>query len=432
MILTEISPTAGNGTGVPSETGSVSESLLAGYFDTQERCLNPVVYRLDRSTGSLNIIEDTVNAVSTSANVFTPFNSNGDEIAINCEEDFQGVLMRIDTVSNNASGVITVKDSIDGVWASNALAVTDNTNKFKSSGWHYITIPDNAARKEFKFSNDPTFNTPPGKYITIGLSGMAVGEIYPKISNIILIRKNLRYDDHTTSANGDTAVAPAEDTHYPWTASAKVWGFANIAYGMEVYMHLATTNVITDVHEYFASDNTWKTLNGWVNGTNDFTVGPANLGDPVQKLPIRWTPPADWAKKSKTFTLDNGSTVTIDAYWIQMRTLTVTSYGPKINPRFRLRSRQFGSANTTSIKPLVATTIRGVRILSTTISNTTALEMECANVDTGKSSAFTIPINPVFPQNYDFTDVSVLANEGYFLICKSGGTLRNTQCEFIL
>lgn len=432
MILTELSPTTGNGTGVPSETGSVSESLLAGFFDTQERCLNPVVYRLDRSTGSLSIIEDTVNAVSASANAFMPFNSNSDEIAINCEEDFQGVLMRIDTVSNNASGVITVKDSIDGVWASNALTVTDNTNKFKNSGWHYITIPDNANRKAFKFSNDPALNTPSGNYVLIGLSGMAVGEVYPKISNLILIRKNLRYDDHTTSANGDMAVAPAEGTHYPWTASAKIWGFPNIAYGMEVYMHLASTSVITDVHEYLASDNTWKTLSGWVNDTNDFTVGPANLGDPVQKLPIRWTPPADWAKKSKTFTLDNGSTVTIEAYWIQMRTLTVTSYGPKINPRFRLRARQFGNQNTTGVQALTQEVIRGIRFYGATIVNTTEISGNIINMSTGAFVPFTIPANPTFPLNVDITDLTIPTGERYGIMITVGGTLRNAQCEFIL
>lgn len=37
MIITELSPTTGGGTGVPSETGSVSESLLQSVFQTQER-----------------------------------------------------------------------------------------------------------------------------------------------------------------------------------------------------------------------------------------------------------------------------------------------------------------------------------------------------------------------------------------------------------
>lgn len=121
MIITEISSTI-NGTGVSTEMGAINETLFVGAFNTAEKCLNPKVYRLDRSSGSLSIIEDTINAISTTANSFTPFNSDGDEFVINCEEDFQGILFRLD-IQGNHSAILKVKDSEDSVWATHQLTV---------------------------------------------------------------------------------------------------------------------------------------------------------------------------------------------------------------------------------------------------------------------------------------------------------------------
>lgn len=428
MIITELSP---NGTGIPSETGSIAESLLTAVFQTQERCLNPKVYRLDRSAGSLSIIEETTLATSATVNSFTPFNSDGDEFAVNCEEDFQAILFRLDTQGNH-SATLKVKDSTDGVWASNQLTVTDDSNAFEAvSGWHYITIPDNAQRQAFKLSNDPTLNTPVGKYILFRLDGIVGGNTLPKISNLILIRKAFRFDSHTAQINGNVATAPAENTNYPYTGSNVMWGFGNPAYGMELYISLAVSSVITDTHEYLASDGTWKTLSGWTNGSNDFTNGPTVLGNPIEKFPVRFTIPTDWTAKSQTLTLDDGTTTTVSAYWIRERTLSVTSYGPHIQPRYRARCLQFGNSSTTGLEVLIATTLRGIRLMGATISNTTAIEMEITNMTTGKSSAFTIPANPVFPVNIDFTDLTMQVNERYSLVAKSGGTIRNLQLEIL-
>lgn len=430
MIITELSPTV-NGTGIPSETGSVAESLLTAVFQTQERCLNPKVYRLDRSAGSLLIIDETSLAISTTANAFTPFNSDGDEFAINCEENFQAILFRLDTQGNH-SATLKVKDSTDGLWVTNELTVTDDSNAFEAAtGWHYITIPDNAQRTTFKLSNDPTLNTPSGKYILFRLDGIVGGNTMPKISNLTLIRKNFRFDSHTVSVNGDVTTAPAQYTHYPYSGSNLMFGFDNPAYGMEFYISLAVANVITDIHEYLATDETWKTLSGWTNASNDFTAGPTVLGNPIEKFPVRFTIPSDWTAKSQTITLDDGTTTTVSAFWIRERTLTVTSYGLHTQPRYRARARQFGNQNTTGLEVLTATTLRGLRLISSTIPNTTAIECEIANMTTGKSSSFQIPATPIFPVNVDFTDLTLQVNERYSLIVKSGGTTRNIQLEVL-
>lgn len=430
MIITELSPTV-NGTGIPNETGSVAESLLTAVFQTQERCLNPKVYRLDRASGSLSIIDETSLAISATANSFTPFNSDGDEFSVNCEEDFQAILFRLDTQGNH-SATLKVKDSTNGSWATNELTVTDDSNAFEAAtGWHYITIPDNAQRTAFKLSNDPTLNTPAGKYILFRLDGIVSGNTMPKISNLTLIRKNFRFDSHTTSANGDVTTAPAQSTNYPYPGSNLMLGFDNPAYGAELYISLAVANVITDTHEYLATDGTWKILSGWTNASNDFTAGPTVLGNPIEKFAVRFTIPSDWTARSQTITLDDGTTTTVSAFWIRERTVSVLAYGPHIQPRWRARGRAFGNANTTGLEVLVATTLRGLRLQSATIPNTADILGEIANMSTGKASSFTIPANPVFPLNIDTADLTINAGERYSLIAKSGGTARNIQLEVL-
>lgn len=432
MIITELSPTVGNGTGIPNETGSITETPMLAVFQTQERCLNPKVYRLDRSAGSLLIIDETSLAISATANAFTPFNSDGDEFAVECEENFQAILFRLDTQGNH-SATLKVKDSINSSWATNELTVTDDSNAFEAStGWHYITIPDNSQRQAFKLSNDPTLNTPSGKYILFRLDGIVGGNTMPKISNLTLIRKNFRFDNHTVSINGNVATAPVEDIHYPFPGSNIMYGFNNPAYGMEFYISLAVANVITDIHEYLATDGTWKTLSGWTDASSDFSNGPTVLGNPIEKFPVRFTIPSDWTAKSQTITLDDGTTTTVSAFWIRERTLTVITYGPQFQPRYRARARQFGNSNTTGLEVLTASTIRGIRLISSTIPNTAAIECEIANMTTGKASSFQIPATPVFPLNVDFTDLTLQANERYSLIAKSGGSTNNLQVEFII
>lgn len=434
FILPEISPTAGtNSDGVV--LGSVSESLLTCAFETQTRCLNPVVYRLDRSNGSLNIINDTSDAISGVSNQWKPFGnstvfSDGDEFIVACDEEVQAILFNVTTVASH-SAVLHVYDSIDGVWATNELTVTDESSAFKLSGWHYITIPANASRSAWRPSFDPSLNVPSKQYIRFRLDGIVGGNAPPQCSQIILIRKTLRYEDRTTSTNGATNTVPPVANLYPWPGSIWQWCFDSRAYGAEVYMHLAASNVITDVHEYLASDNTWKPLSNWINNTNDFTAGPTVLGNPVERFTIRWTVPSDWASLPQTIIIDDGTTTTRTGYWIRERTLTVTSYGVHQNPRYRVRARQFGNTNTSGVEMQQSFSVLGVSVTNATIKNTVDCVCQVANMTTGATANFTIPANSTLPLNVDTTDLTVSAGQRIGIICSSGGTLQNVQVALI-
>lgn len=430
ILIPEMSPTAGeNSDGVV--LGSVAESLLTGAFETRIHCPNVIVYRMDRTNSSLNILDDSTAAQSTTPSSWTPFGSGaafttGDEFLVTCSSDIQAILFRVDVAAIH-SGTLHVYDSEDGVWATNELTVTDTSNAFRNTGWHYITLPDNAQRVTWKPSNDPSLNPPSRKYYRFRLDGIVGGNTAPQCSELVLVGKVFPYEDHTTNANGATNTAPPADFHYPWPETQWRWCFANPAYGAEVYMHLAGTNVITDTHEYLASDDTWKPLSGWTNASNDFTNGPTILGDPVQKFAIRWSIPTDWVSKSQTITLFDNTTVTHTGYWIRERTLTVTQYGTHQNPRYRIRARQYGNANTTGVEMRQSMSILGISILNATTPNTTNSVCQIANMTTGQASSFTIPANPVFPVNVDTVDIAFTAGQRFGIVCSSGGTLQNAQ-----
>lgn len=434
-IIPELSPTAGtNADGFADST--VNETLLTANMDTVENCDNGGLkcYRIDRSSGSMQIVDITTDAISGTTNQFKPFGTSvtfndGDEFLIACGEEVHAMLFEVNTVAAH-NATLRVYDSTDGVWASNLLTVTDNGNGFKTSGWHYILLPDNASRVAWKPSNDPALAMTSAKYFRVKLDGIISGNTPPQLSEIVLIRKIFKWADHTTSVNGDTAVAPAAESHYPWEGSSQLWCFSNPAYRMEVYMHLVQTAVITDAHEYLASDNTWKSLTGWVNSTNDFTTGPVVLGDPVQKLPITWSIPADWASKAQTFTLNNDTTVTYTGYWIRERTVSVSTYGDHLSPRYRLRARQFGSENVSGERIFSAQTVKGINIKSVTTPNTTDVVCEVVNLSTGKVSAFTIPANPSLPLAIDIADLAFAIGDERGIRVVSGGTINACQYEY--
>lgn len=427
MLIAEISPTSGqNGDGFC--IGSVKETLLEGALESVTNCDIRKVYRVDMSGGSTILTDVTTAAKAFIANGWKPFGdtaefSTGDGYLIACDEEVQAILYKQDNTATH-NGTLKVYDSTDSLWADNLLSVTDEGDSFRQSGWKRILLPDNANRKAFKPSQFKiNGEIPPSlKYFYLKLDSVTSGTP-PSCSGLVMIRKTFKWADHTADRNGDLTTAPPADSHYVWPGAIMQEVFANPAFGMEAYMALASTAVWTDEHEYYAADNTWKPVSGWTNGTNDFTSGPANLGDPIQKFPIRWSTPTDWAAKTLTFELDGGTTVSKTGYHLRERILTVTSYGLHANARYRLRARQFGAANTTGIKSLTASTLRGLSFSQYGQRNTTAIEAKAYNMDTGAPSAFTIPANPEDPHLSDFTDIALPANQSWGLQIVSGGKI---------
>lgn len=56
--------------------GKVNESVISKAYSTVITSSTPTVYRLDRSGGSLSIIDDSSNAVSRTVDAWSPFGSN--------------------------------------------------------------------------------------------------------------------------------------------------------------------------------------------------------------------------------------------------------------------------------------------------------------------------------------------------------------------
>lgn len=433
MLIPELSATAGqNSDGFV--IGSVKESLLEGAFESVTNCAIQKVYRVDTSSGATALYDVTAAATAFIANGWLPFGdalqfSDGDAFLVGCDEEVQGVIVQQNNTATH-NGTLKVYDCIDGEWADNLIATSSPAESFKAAGWSRVLIPDNAARVAFrpgKFKVNGVV-PPPLKYILFKIDGVTSGTP-PSCSGIAMIRKTFKFGDHTTHRNGDVTTAPPVDNHYLWEGHVTQWVFGNPAFGMEAYMGLASTSVSSDEHEYLAADNSWKLVQGWTNATSDFTVGPANIGDPIQKLPLRWSIPTDWASKTIEFTLDDGSTVTKTGYHLRERITSVTSYGLHANARYRLRARQFGAANITGVKVLTASTLRGLSFSQYGQRNTALINAEAVNMDTGAPAAFTIPALPDDPYTADFTDVSLAANQSWGLRVVSGGSIISADVE---
>lgn len=445
MLIPELSPTAGaNADGVV--LGTVGESLMMAVMQTVERCDSGTlqVCAVDYATGSARIRDITADAISGVTNQCKPFGdgttfSNNDCFLIACPDDVQAIMWDADTAAAH-TGSLKVYDSTDGMWASNELAVTDDGNAYRATGWHYLTLPDNASRQVWKPSNDPALNMASMKYFLVKLTGIGAGATPPSLSELFLIRKTFVYNDHTAAANGATATAPLAHKHYPWPGSTLLWCTSNPAYRYEVYMHLVQTNVITDEHEILTGAG-WVSASDWNNQTNDFTTGPAVLGNPVQKLPITHAIQSAWATLPQTFELEDGSTVTYTGYWIRERTIGVTQYGEHQNPRYRLRARQYGNTNTSGGTVLVAKTLRGVTLHSLAAADTPAVDTlaRAVNLSTGaESSTFTISAADIalllqgVSRTFDFADLSFAAGDREPAYrCVSGGALRNVDLQEI-
>lgn len=439
MILTEISPVAGaNGDGVV--LGSVNETLLTAAYTNAVFSTTRVVYRLDRTAGSLNIVDDTANAISGTTNAFSPWGNN--------------------VIPNSA--VLRIFDSIDGVWASNPLTLAEGgIASFKTLGWNRVVFGENASRQNWRPSPDPASNILSKKYIRVELDDGSDKDSFifscgntdliallvnvttvgsptaaTKLSEMIIVRipSDYKWVNLTSDLNGSLITAPADKQHFPYPDTEHRWAFSNPAYGMELYIHRAEANSAsaTDVHEYLASDGTWKPLAGWSNASNDFTSGPAAISNTPDKFPVRWNVPSDWASMPLTVTLEDNTTGTVSAYWIRERYTAVASYGRENAALYRARARQFGNSNASGFEQRSVTTIKGIALISASVSNTTTAECQLSNLSTGASVAFTIPANPTFPLNIDTADLVLQAGERLGLICNSGGTLTGVQLEVLL
>lgn len=435
LIIPEISPTAGvNSDGVV--LGSVSESdFIAALTDVP---ISDVVYALRKDVTGTTF---TFTNISTPAgddttSDFLPWGTTaqmtaGDELFIACDHAKAELFFKIDT-PGVWDGSIQIRYSSNGQTANTILQnVVDGTNGFRASAGIYsvtFTIPTDIV----------AFSPVPGD-----IASRQWFVIKPTITGVttapILSRVWVRHSDTTvvdlsSLINEDIITQGQGHGHppdiFPTIDSSVYYAFPNPAYGMERDIYLKAGNTRTRVVEYLATDNTWKTLPGWTDPSNDYTNGPSPQAVNPTRYSVRWTMPSDWLAKAKSFTTNSG-TVSYTGYWIRERTTAVSQFGPMIVTVANISARQFGNMNTTGVELRQSMSVLGITVLNATTPNTTDSVCQIANMTTGQASSFTIPANPVFPVNVDTVDIAFTAGQRLGVICNSGGTLQNAQITLI-
>lgn len=434
FLLSEISPTAGdNADGVI--LGSVIESdLLAMLTDVP---ISSTIYALRKDvTGTTFTFTDiSTPAGDDTTSDFLPWGTTaqmtaGDELFISCDHPKAELFFKIDT-PGVWNGTVEIRYSSNGQTANAVLQnVVDGTNGFRASAGIYsiaFTVP----------ADITAFSPVPGDIssrqwfvIKPTVTGVTTA---PVLSRVWIRHSNVTVIDLSSLVNGNIITQGQGQGHppdiFPTVGSSVYFAFPNPAYGMERDIYLRSGNTRTRVAEYFASDNTWKTLTGWTDPSNDYTSGPSSQAANPTRYAVRWTIPSDWVSATRSF-ITNSSTVQYTGFWIRERTTAVSQLGPMQVAVANLGVRQFGNTNTTGMAMRQNLTVLGVVVLSAAIENTVDCLCQIANMTTGATASFTIPANPTLPLNVNI-DMTILAGQRLGIVCSSGGTLRNVQVGLI-
>ena len=400
--------------------GSVNESTLDAYFKNVQFSTQRAVYRIDNSSNSTAIIDDTTNATSGTTNAFSPFGTN--------------------VIPTTAT--LKVYDSINGTWASNPLTITlGSINSFKSTGWNKILWGENNSRVAWSPSNNPSLPITLRRYIRIELDdggdkdsfivacectdivGMLINvttaggaSTAAKLADVQLIRRtqDIKWVDQTAQAAGSTTsnFVPTYPTFLPQVGLQAHIGFSTIAEAMENYMfrRAGATAGMTFSVEYSKSGGTFSPLSGYISNSNFLQIGPDTTQTTAQKYKDTWTPPADWAKQVMTMPLEGDTTYTsVPLYWLKLTATAVASEAPATTSVARLRAHKLGDSTTVGIKFSSQRTARSVDIwLRGAITGTGAATLalrDLASGDVIRTTTLTIPSTAV-QGDHIYTDIT--------------------------
>lgn len=400
--------------------GDVLESNFAAAFTDVHIASTISVYRKDKVGSGFTFENVSTAAGDDTVSDFLPFGSNtqmsnGDELYLSCDTGIEEMFFRIAT-PGVWTGTIEIRYSNNGQTANMLVQnVIDNTNGFRATAGIYrisFTVPTDLVA----FSPVPG-EIPSAKWLVIKANTTAI------TTAPILTRVWLHCSDHTfinlsTGINQDIVSQGAghPPSFFPALDSSTYYAFSNAAFGMERDIYRRQDNVRERIAEYYATDNTWKPLQGWNDPSDDYRNGPATQAATPTHYSVRWTVPSDWSSKSLTF----GAT-TSTGFWIRIRTTSVTTYQPAQTTLANVKAKQFGDANTAGVIVPVATTIRAITLDEPlAISGTGSNELQIFNLTKGTSVSATIPASPSWPVNIDVTDIALSANDKYGIFCTSG------------
>lgn len=403
------------------------------------------VYRIDNSSGSAQFIHDTVAAKGTAANSFDPFSGS--------------------VIPNSAT--LKVYESTDGDWASSAIVPTlGSIASFKSAGWKRITFGSNAARVAWRPTKNPTLNMPTLKYIMIELDDGGNKDAFifadedddieavlfkvdtaggvgtaVKISDMRVVRKPslFKYFDLTTRSQGDTAVAytPISDTFLPIPGGQFIVGFNEIP--TELIEYIFRENGSNTTYKVYATGagNVLIDITSQFTSSSDFRQnGPATTTTPPSHFVSTIPSVAGFTKRSLgTLNIEGGATLVTPALYYIVEEIDTASEQPQQVSIYRLRSRQYGTANTSGLKLTTAKTIRSLTLeLRGLKQGTGARALKVANLSTGVSRDFSIPTTAAQGEfhTFDFDDIPFAANENLGILRGVSGGATYSDVEIYI
>jgi len=392
LLFPEISATAGNySDGVV--IGNIVRSNVVGAF-TSSVILDTIYALRKESVVSGENVGDQFLDVSANAigNVVNGFSAlSGLELWLSSIKDICEIYVQIDT-PGVYTGTMSVQESIDGETLVDVGNLVDGSDGLRASaGIYKISFDDNDNRKAIS----PFFGATKRKYIVISRS-LTSSPQTPLLRRLWLAcsDNSKEYLDFTDAENQDLA-DPIDQSFVDLTVIPNIdadtnLGFSGLTMGFDRTDYRAVDNTsIVPIHEYYASDETWKPLQNVVDLSNFHTIGPTNYGDPTVLTKVRWTVPTDWTAKPLTFA---PSTTPVTAYWYRDRMVSIGTYTLYATPLWRARSLSFGSSLAYGIFHAKASSYSYVTF-EIGIASTTDMIVSFVNAITGQARSVTIPQN---------------------------------------
>jgi len=424
LNIPEISSDAGdNNDGIIFS--SVAISPLDFIASKRVDATNVKFYRRDSTGSGFNFVDLSTAASQSTANDVAPFGETADMTAfdsfyVSDTDQAIGLYVQVTTQGDWDGAGLKIFDSTDGITADRELTgVVDPSDGFRNGpDWYKITW-NNPGSPSVAFSPVPG-DIPSRKYIRITLDGFTGVTTAPKLGRLVvaLATDAHKYTDVTSIANGSLISAPTLPDYFPDTNEETIFHFSDPAMGAERYVFQErTAGIETVVWEYLASDNTWKPKATINDPSDNATVVPS--GSPEQ-FSMRWSIEDDWVPMLNSITLTNDTVYTATAYWMRVRVTAVSDYGFIPSPLQRLRARKFGASTTTGITSPAARTFNYINVISIGGLSGDDCVTQITNMNTGRSSSFTIPAVPTLPLNVDITDIALSAGQKFGIQWLSG------------
>lgn len=415
-----VSPTAGKaGEGIV--LGRISSSdMVAVVLESKVLSIQKVI-REDKTGSSYSLVDETTAATNAATGDFLPFGtaadmSLGDAFYFYVEDGKECDVLHVQIAT---PGVGTWEmgiqewNAIAGEWLDMTITI-DETNHFRNAAGVYHVGFSHVGKGSLKLHH-----TDAAKHVwnRVYLKSFTSATTSPIISRLWASELNYNQVDITAAFNNGTN--PAYE-FLPEVGAHTDWIHPGPPIGLDVNVIVADGSTYTTERQYFASDDTWKPIPDLVDPSNGYR----NTG----QHRIRWSRPADWAKKSFAFL---GQTV---EGWIERRHVTaVSTQGPVQLYQLQADSRSLGAANAQGLEYNAAVTYKNATFSIGDNRATVDTVLQLINADTGATSTLTIPLT--IDESSDLStgkspmsaDFSLEASQSMLVMCLSGGPLVNLE-----